>query len=92
MLRSVWLSGNSGAGKTFIGDYLSQLCGFAHLDGDAPLFSGDAAARAAFASFVAAFDFWFESSPAPPALWQPYLARQCAAVRAAHGGSSLGQR
>jgi len=86
MPRTVWLSGNSGAGKTFTGDYLARVCGFAHIDGDAAFFASntDAAARADFASFVKAFDFWFKSEPAPPALWQPHLARQCAAARAAH--------
>ena len=83
MPRTVWLSGNSGAGKTFTGDYLARVCGFFHVDGDAAFFSGDADAKACFSEFVKAFDFWFKSESAPSALWQPHLARQCAAVRAA---------
>ena len=83
-MRTVWLSGNSGAGKTFTGDYLERVCGFYHVEGDAAAFSTDAADRAIFAEFVKAFTHWFKSEPAPPALWQPYFDRQIAAVRAAH--------
>jgi hypothetical protein len=87
-MRTVWLSGNSGAGKTFTGDYLARMAGFHHIDGDAGFFSEDPELRALFADFVKAFDFWFASTPAPPALWQPHLARQCAAVRAAHAAGA----
>jgi gluconate kinase len=80
---TVWLSGNSGAGKTFVGDYLARVCSFHHVEGDAAMFSSSAAERAEFASFVQAFDHWFKSEPAPPALWHAYLERQVAAVRAA---------
>ena len=83
-MRTVWLSGNSGAGKTFTGDYLARVCGFFHVEGDAAAFSTDPADRALFGEFVKAFEFWFKSAPAPPALWQPYFDRQIAAVRAAH--------
>lgn len=87
-MRTVWLSGNSGAGKTFTGDYLERVCGFTHVDGDAAAFSPDAAERALFAEFVKAFDFWFRGEPAPPALWHAYLERQCAAARAAHAAGA----
>lgn len=83
-MRTVWLSGNSGAGKTFTGDYLERLCGFYHVEGDAAAFSTDPADTALFAEFVKAFDFWFKGEPAPPALWHAYLDRQCTAVQAAH--------
>jgi len=86
---TVWLSGNSGAGKTFVGDYLARVCSFHHVEGDAAMFSSDAAQRAEFASFVQAFDHWFKGEPAPPALWHAYLERQVAAVRAAR---AAGQR
>jgi gluconate kinase len=82
-MRTVWLSGNSGAGKTFIGDYLERVCDFLHVDGDAAAFSSDASERALFGEFVKAFDYWFRSEPAPPALWHAYLEKQCAAVLAA---------
>jgi gluconate kinase len=83
-MRTVWLSGNSGAGKTFTGDYLARVCGFFHIDGDAPFFSTSVGSRAQFDDFVNAFAFWFREVAAPPVLWQPYLTNLCAAVRAAH--------
>lgn len=79
--RIVWLSGNSGAGKTFTGDYLQKMCGFVHVDGD-DLAWGDPEEKALFGNLVKAFDFWFESQPAPPELWHPYYERQCSKVRA----------
>ena len=82
-MPTLWLSGNSGAGKTFTGDYLARCCGFTHVEGDEGAFSTDAAARALFGEFVKAFEFWFRGEKAPPELWHAYLERQCAAVRAA---------
>lgn len=81
--RTVWLSGNSGAGKTFTGDYLALCAHFHHIDGDALLFSTDPAERQLFARFVQAFDSWFEEQPAPRELWEPYYSLQCERVRAA---------
>ena len=83
MGRIVWLSGNSGAGKTFTGDYLSLFCGFTHIDGDALSRSTNPADLALFANLVKAFDYWFESKTAPPDLWHLYYLRQCAASREA---------
>ncbi len=83
MVRIVWLSGNSGAGKTFTGDYLQMLCGFHHIDGDELFWSTTPEEKALFAALVKAFDFWFEGSPAPPALWHPYFDLVLARVRAA---------
>lgn len=79
----VWLSGNSGAGKTFTGDALARMAGFAHIDGDDLYWSTDPAEKALFGGLVKAFDFWFEGEPAPPELWHPYYARQCSRVNAA---------
>jgi gluconate kinase len=79
----VWLSGNSGAGKTFTGDALQALAGFHHLDGDELMWSQDPAEKALWAGLVAAFAHWFEGRPAPPEQWQPLFALQCARVRAA---------
>lgn len=83
MPRIVWLSGNSGSGKTFAGDGLALLAGFHHMDGDELFFSSDPEDRALFGKLIEAFGFWFEGRPAPRALWEPYYARQCARVRAA---------
>lgn len=80
-MRVVWLSGNSGAGKTFIGDALARLGGFAHVDGDDLFWSTDPGEKALFANLVKAFDHWFEGQCAPPELWQPYFTRQVARVR-----------
>ena len=35
--RVVWVSGNPGAGKSFVGDYLQRYAGFFHIDGDEPM-------------------------------------------------------
>lgn len=79
----VWLSGNSGAGKTFVGDALERMAAFKHIDGDELFFSEDPADQALFARLVESFSFWFEGRPAPPELWHPYYTRQCGRVRAA---------
>jgi len=78
----VWLSGNSGAGKTFTGDALQLLAGFTHLDGDSASQSQDPTDKALWANLIASFGFWFEGRSAPPHLWQPFYALQCARVRA----------
>lgn len=82
----VWLSGNSGAGKTFTGDALAVTAGFAHLDGDELVWSKEPAEQALWADLLQAFSHWFEGRPAPPALWQPLYRLQCARVRAALAG------
>jgi gluconate kinase len=79
----VWLSGNSGAGKTFTADALAVLAGFEHIDGDELSWSQDPAHKALWAGLVASFSHWFEGRPAPPQQWQPFYALQCARVRAA---------
>lgn len=38
--KFVWVSGPSGGGKSFTGDYLETLHGFKHIDGDQAFFSG----------------------------------------------------
>jgi len=86
--RVVWLSGNSGAGKTFTGDYLERCAGFTHIDGDELFWAATPEEKGLFADLIKAFDFWFEGSTAPVELWHPYfhsvLARVHAA-RASHG-------
>ena len=84
----VWLSGNSGAGKTFTGDALSVLAGFTHIDGDELMWSKERAEQALWADLVQSFSFWFEGRAAPPALWQPFYRLQCARVRAALAAGS----
>lgn len=79
----VWLSGNSGAGKTFTGDALAHLAGFAHIDGDELMWSQEPTEKALWGGLIAAFGHWFEGRPAPAELWQPLYALQCARVRAA---------
>jgi gluconate kinase len=81
MPRVVWLSGNSGAGKTFTGDALALLAGFTHIDGDELMWSQVPADKALWAGLVASFGHWFEGRPAPPEQWQPVYALQCARVR-----------
>ena len=85
--RIVWLSGCSGAGKTFLADYLERVPAradaFTHVDGDALMFSAEPADRELTANFRAAFAYWFKEEPAPPHLWQPYYAAACARARAA---------
>jgi gluconate kinase len=80
--RVVWLSGNSGAGKTFTGDALSVLAGFVHLDGDELMWSQEPADKALWANLIASFSHWFEGRPAPPELWQPFYTLQCERVNA----------
>jgi hypothetical protein len=60
-----------------------MLCGFHHIDGDELFWSTTPEEKALFAALVKAFDFWFEGSPAPPALWHPYIDLVLARVRAA---------
>jgi gluconate kinase len=79
----VWLSGNSGAGKTFTGDALQVLAGFEHIDGDEMMWSQVPEDKAMWGNLVASFGHWFEGRPAPAELWQPFYALQCARVRAA---------
>ena len=81
--RIVWLSGNSGAGKTFTGDYLARCAGFVHIDGDELYWSSSPEEKALFANLVKAFDCWFEGAPAPVELWHPYFHVVLAKVRAA---------
>jgi len=79
----VWLSGNSGAGKTFTGDYLERCAGFKHIDGDELYWSTTSEEKGLFASLVKAFNFWFEGNPAPIELWHPYFHSVLSRVRAA---------
>jgi gluconate kinase len=83
-----WLSGNSGAGKTFTGDYLSVVCGFSHVDGDDLYWSQEDGDKALFPNLIKAFGFWFEGKSAPPELWHPYFLRQCARAREAEAGGA----
>ena len=82
MGRVVWLSGNSGAGKTFTGDYLERCAGFTHVDGDELYWSSAPGEKELFSNLIKAFDFWFENKPAPVDLWHPYFQHVIAKVRA----------
>ena len=77
----VWLSGNSGAGKSFTGDYLARYAGFFHVDGDALSRSQVPEERQLFANLVKAFGSWFEEQSAPRELWEPYYSFMCDRVR-----------
>ncbi len=81
--RIVWLSGNSGAGKTFTGDFLAMCAGFEHIDGDELMWSEAPEDKRLWGGLVASFAHWFEGRAAPPEQWQPVYALQCARARAA---------
>lgn len=69
----LWITGNSGAGKTFTGDYLEQLQNFVHVEGDGGFASSDEKRKTAFYQCAKAFDFWFEEKEAPTELWHPHF-------------------
>jgi gluconate kinase len=79
----VWLSGNSGAGKTFTGDYLARCAEFTHIDGDELFWATTPAEKGLFSNLVKAFDHWFEGASAPVELWHPYFHVVLSRVRAA---------
>jgi gluconate kinase len=64
----VWLTGNSGAGKTFTGDYLALTQNFIHIDGDQGYASNNEEKKKAFFDCVKAFDYRFEEKEAPSEL------------------------
>jgi gluconate kinase len=70
----IWLTGNSGAGKTFTGDYLGTIQNFVHIDGDVVVEkSKNEEKKKNFSDCVKAFDFWFEEKEAPKELWHPHF-------------------
>jgi gluconate kinase len=82
----VWISGISGAGKTFMGDYLAYMSGFYHIDGDSFAHSSEPNERQLFQSLIEAFyKHWFLGLEAPEELWHPYLLHQFERIRTALG-------
>ena len=73
----VWLTGLSGAGKTFTADYLSAEHDFLHIDGDRAFFTGDATDKKNTGDLVQAFQGWFKGEECEQALWEPYLHQIC---------------
>eukprot|EP00732_Lithocolla_globosa_P004559 Lithocolla_globosa_v1_NODE_4281_length_1472_cov_13.410727.p1 type:complete len:231 gc:universal NODE_4281_length_1472_cov_13.410727:742-1434(+) len=69
----VWVSGCSGAGKSFTGDYLSVMAGFTHIDGDYMFHSSDEEDKQKVKDLSTCFySYWFDEKPAPTSLWHPY--------------------
>eukprot|EP00457_Paulinella_chromatophora_P005499 gb/GEZN01005516.1/.p1 GENE.gb/GEZN01005516.1/~~gb/GEZN01005516.1/.p1 ORF type:complete len:297 (+),score=45.23 gb/GEZN01005516.1/:23-913(+) len=77
--RCVWLTGLSGAGKTFVGDYLMTYCGFVHIEGDTAM--RDPRHAEITKDLRSAYEQIFSGQPGDPALWQPYLCHLCRHVR-----------
>eukprot|EP01080_Neovahlkampfia_damariscottae_P010823 gene10823-3441_t len=71
--KLVWVSGCSGAGKTFTGDYLEVICGFKHIDGDYLFHSNSEEDKKLVENLRQAFfKYWFEEKESPEELWVPY--------------------
>ncbi len=67
------MSGRSGAGKSFTGDYLAEVCNFVHIDGDCCFHSKEPEQVQLTANLVKCFySYWFEEKQAPEELWKPY--------------------
>lgn len=78
MTTILFITGRSGAGKTFLGDYLESYCGFKHIDGDSWMHSPVPEHKRATELFVTSFfGFIFQGKPAPPELWTPYYSIVC---------------
>eukprot|EP01060_Flectonema_neradi_P035251 TRINITY_DN6431_c0_g1_i1.p1 TRINITY_DN6431_c0_g1~~TRINITY_DN6431_c0_g1_i1.p1 ORF type:complete len:292 (+),score=61.84 TRINITY_DN6431_c0_g1_i1:46-876(+) len=77
----VWLTGMSGAGKTFTGDYLCKEHGFIHVDGDAAFLSGDPKDQQMVADVHKAFAFWLKNEEEDDkSKWTPYFDSLCKRV------------
>lgn len=88
--KLVWISGCSGSGKSFTGDYLETCCGFFHVDGDECFHSKDAECIKLKDGLVQAFyKFWFDEQSAPAKLWHPYYAFLAQRVSAAPAGKDV---
>jgi gluconate kinase len=82
--KLVWITGCTGAGKSFTGDYLAHYCDFVHVDGDEPHHLQDEHNKKLVADLTAAFMLhWFNEEDAPDELWHPYYESVIARVRAA---------
>lgn len=78
-----WITGRSGAGKTFLSDYLQDYCGFLHIDGDSLLVSTDAQSiRLATGVYKAFYEHIFLGTRAPDELWKEYFQHFVRAVKA----------
>ena len=83
MSKIYWLTGISGAGKTFLGDYLEEYCGFLHVDGDTLLVAKDEKSMQLASDLRKSFfEYIFLEKRAPDELWKPYFRALCEGVRA----------
>lgn len=80
--KYIVMTAYSGSGKSFWGDYLELYCGFAHIDGDEPLFMPQHADIAKLFRQVN-YDYWFCGQDAPGELWQPVYQVVCDWAKAA---------
>jgi len=80
--KYIVITAYSGSGKSFLGDYLELYCGFAHVDGDEPLFMPQHADIAKRFRQVY-YDFWLSGQDAPVELWQPVYRLICDWAKAA---------
>ena len=56
-----------------MGDYLAEVCGFVHIDGDCCFRSQEPAQKELTANLVKCFySYWFDEKVAPEELWKPY--------------------
>ena len=83
--RTVLVSGCSGAGKSFTGDYLEMMCGFYHVDGDTFMISKEPEHVILKDNLVKAFyDYWLQEKSAPRELWVPYYQGLIELIKKAH--------
>jgi gluconate kinase len=83
--RTVLVSGCSGAGKSFTGDYLEMMCGFYHVDGDTFMISKEPAHVILKDNLIKAFyEYWLLEKTAPLELWIPYHQAIVELVKKAH--------
>ncbi|XP_012563677.2 uncharacterized protein LOC101236463 isoform X1 [Hydra vulgaris] len=87
--RTVLISGCSGAGKSFTGDYLEMMCGFYHVDGDTFIISKEPEHVEWKTNLMKAFyEYWFDEKSAPRELWEPYYQGVANLVKKAHESNS----
>jgi len=89
MKRTVLISGCPGSGKSFIGDYLEMVGGFAHVDGDIFFLSKEPEHVDLKNNLLEAhIHYWIEKKSAPSELWKPYYQELFGLVEKAHEKNS----
>ena len=73
----VWLTGLSGAGKTYTADYLNKEQGFIHVDGDNAFLSNDPVDQDNVSKLHKAFAGWFKEEECDPEEWTPFFDKLC---------------